>query len=100
MHDRGTNRGQFARGEVDHYTWIGEGSNYLMNEPTAAFLWGQFERADAVTAERSAIWSAYWDAFEDLEARGLARRPIVPTSASTTPTSSICCSRTDASATR
>jgi dTDP-4-amino-4,6-dideoxygalactose transaminase len=72
MHDRGTNRAQFARGEVDHYTWICEGSNYLMSELTAAFLWGQFERADAVTAERRALWSAYWDGFEDLEERGMA----------------------------
>jgi dTDP-4-amino-4,6-dideoxygalactose transaminase len=78
MHDRGTNRGQFARGEVDHYTWISEGSNFLMNELSAAFLWGQLERADAVMAERHAVWSAYWDGFEDLEARGLARRPVVP----------------------
>ena len=78
MHDRGTNRGQFARGEVDHYTWIGEGSNYLMSELSAAFLWGQLERADAVMAERRAVWSAYWDGFAELEARGVARRPVVP----------------------
>ena len=78
MHNRGTNSAQFHRGEVDHYTWVREGSNYLMNELSAAFLWGQLERADAVTAERRRVWLTYWDAFSVLEARGIARRPIVP----------------------
>ncbi|HEX4282692.1 MAG TPA: dTDP-4-amino-4,6-dideoxygalactose transaminase [Solirubrobacteraceae bacterium] len=78
MHDRGTNRGEFARGEADHYTWIGEGSNYLMSELSAAFLWGQLERADAVTAERRSLWATYWDGFAELERRGVARRPVVP----------------------
>jgi dTDP-4-amino-4,6-dideoxygalactose transaminase len=78
MHNRGTNSAEFHRGEVDHYTWVREGSNYLMNELSAAFLWGQLERADAVTAERRGVWLTYWDAFSLLEARGLARRPIVP----------------------
>jgi dTDP-4-amino-4,6-dideoxygalactose transaminase len=78
MHDRGTNRAQFRRGEVDAYTWIGEGSNYLMSELSAAFLWGQLEQADAVTAKRRALWSRYFAGFAELEARGLARRPVVP----------------------
>ncbi|MGA2929016.1 MAG: dTDP-4-amino-4,6-dideoxygalactose transaminase [Solirubrobacteraceae bacterium] len=78
MYNRGTNRAQFARGEVARYTWVREGSNYLMGELNAAFLWGQFECADAVLAERLAIWSTYWHAFDELEARGVARRPVIP----------------------
>ena len=78
MHDRGTNRAQFERGEADCYTWVGEGSNYLMSELSAAFLWGQLEQADSVTAARRALWSRYWHGFEELEARGVARRPVVP----------------------
>src|SRR5262249_7589670 len=61
-----------------YYEWVGEGSNYLMSELSAAFLWGQFERADALTSERLAAWSTYWHGFAELEARGLARRPAVP----------------------
>jgi dTDP-4-amino-4,6-dideoxygalactose transaminase len=78
MHNKGTNRLQFARGEVDRYTWVGDGSNYLMSELSAAFLAGQFENAQAVTAARMGIWNAYCDAFADLEARELVRRPVVP----------------------
>ena len=78
MYNRGTNSAQFHRGEVDKYTWVREGSNYLMNELSSAFLWGQLERAEAVTAERRDLWMTYWDAFSELEARGVARRPVVP----------------------
>jgi dTDP-4-amino-4,6-dideoxygalactose transaminase len=78
MHNRGTNRGAFERGEVDHYTWVGEGSNYLMGELNAAFLWAQLEQAEALTGTRRLIWQAYYESFEDLEARGVARRPVVP----------------------
>jgi dTDP-4-amino-4,6-dideoxygalactose transaminase len=78
MHNRGTNRAQFTRGEVDRYTWVGEGSNYLMGELSAAYLWAQLERAEAITAARRAIWDSYWDAFAELEQRGWVRRPVVP----------------------
>jgi dTDP-4-amino-4,6-dideoxygalactose transaminase len=78
MYDRGTDRARFSRGEVDHYTWIGEGSNHLMGELAAAYLWAQLELADEVTAARRAIWQAYWDAFAELEARGDVQRPGVP----------------------
>jgi dTDP-4-amino-4,6-dideoxygalactose transaminase len=78
MHGRGTNRSRFERGEIDRYTWVGEGSNYLLGELSAAYLWGQFEHAEAITAARLSVWRRYWDAFADLEARELVRRPIVP----------------------
>ncbi|HEY6888079.1 MAG TPA: dTDP-4-amino-4,6-dideoxygalactose transaminase [Solirubrobacter sp.] len=78
MLNRGTNRAQFARGEVDRYTWVGEGSNYLMSELNAAFLWGQFERAEAVTEARRALWRTYWEAFAELEQHGTVQRPVIP----------------------
>ncbi|MDA0163876.1 dTDP-4-amino-4,6-dideoxygalactose transaminase [Solirubrobacter ginsenosidimutans] len=78
MLNRGTNRAQFARGEVDRYTWVGEGSNYLMSELNAAYLWAQFEQADAVTEARRALWRTYWEAFAELERQGTVQRPVVP----------------------
>jgi dTDP-4-amino-4,6-dideoxygalactose transaminase len=78
MHNKGTNRAQFFRGEVDRYTWVGDGSNYVMSELSAAFLAGQFDNADPVTAARMGTWRSYYDAFAGAERRGLLRRPIVP----------------------
>jgi dTDP-4-amino-4,6-dideoxygalactose transaminase len=76
--EKGTNRAQFFRGQVDKYTWVDLGSSFLPGEITAAFLWAQMEEADAITARRLAIWSRYHEAFAPLEASGAVRRPIVP----------------------
>jgi dTDP-4-amino-4,6-dideoxygalactose transaminase len=76
--EKGTNRAQFFRGQVDKYTWVDLGSSYLPGEITAAFLWAQMEEADAITARRLAIWSRYHEAFAPLEAERLVRRPVVP----------------------
>ena len=76
--EKGTNRSQFFRGQVDKYTWVDVGSSYLPGEITAAFLWAQMEEADTITARRLAIWARYHEAFEGLEASGRVRRPIIP----------------------
>jgi dTDP-4-amino-4,6-dideoxygalactose transaminase len=75
--EKGTNRSQFFRGQVDKYTWVDLGSSYLPGEIIAAFLWAQMEEADTVTARRLAIWNRYHEAFARLEAAGLVRRPVI-----------------------
>ena len=76
--EKGTNRRQFARGEVDKYSWVDLGSSFVPSEISAAFLWAQMEDAEAITARRLEIWHTYWAAFADLEANERARRPFVP----------------------
>jgi dTDP-4-amino-4,6-dideoxygalactose transaminase len=78
VHEKGTNRRQFFRGEIDKYTWVDIGSSYLPSEIAAAFLFAQLEEADAITARRVELWSLYHEAFGELEASGRARRPVVP----------------------
>ena len=78
IREKGTNRSQFFRGQVDKYTWVDIGSSYLPGEIIAAFLWAQMEEADAITARRLAIWQRYHEAFEPLERAGRLRRPVVP----------------------
>ncbi|WP_295433055.1 dTDP-4-amino-4,6-dideoxygalactose transaminase [uncultured Thiodictyon sp.] len=77
VREKGTNRSQFFRGQVDKYTWVDIGSSYLPGEIIAAFLWAQMEEADAITARRLALWDRYHAAFEPLERAGRARRPII-----------------------
>nr|VFK22836.1 MAG: dTDP-4-amino-4,6-dideoxygalactose transaminase [Candidatus Kentron sp. LPFa] len=78
IREKGANRSQFFRGEVDKYTWVDIGSSYLPGEITAAFLWAQMEEADDITARRLAIWARYHAALEPLERAGYLRRPIIP----------------------
>ena len=78
IREKGTNRSQFFRGQVDKYTWVDFGSSYLPSELIAAFLWAQIEEADAITRRRLDIWDAYHTNFEPLEKQGKIRRPIIP----------------------
>lgn len=78
IREKGTNRSQFFRGQVDKYTWVDIGSSYLPGELIAAFLWAQMEEADAITHRRLALWSGYHQWLESLEKAGKIRRPIIP----------------------
>lgn len=82
IREKGTNRSQFFRGQVDKYTWCDIGSSFLPGELVAAFLWAQMEAADEITARRLDIWNRYHLAFQPLEQTGLIRRPIVPSTCS------------------
>jgi dTDP-4-amino-4,6-dideoxygalactose transaminase len=78
LQEKGTNRPEFFRGEVDKYTWVDIGSSFLLSEVSAAFLWAQLERAQAITAQRLRIWNSYFEAFAPLEDAGVLRRPFLP----------------------
>jgi dTDP-4-amino-4,6-dideoxygalactose transaminase len=78
VREKGTNRSQFFRGEVDRYTWVDLGSSYLPSELTAAVLWAQCEEAEAIKKRRLAVWSRYHERLAGLERAGRLRRPIVP----------------------
>ena len=78
IRDKGTNRSEFFRGQIDKYTWVDLGSSYLPGEITAAFLWAQMEEANNITARRLAIWERYHVAFQPLEQSGRLRRPTIP----------------------
>lgn len=78
IREKGTNRTQFFKGEVDKYTWVDSGSSYLPGELVAAFLLAQMEEAESITARRIQVWMYYHDQLAALEALGLFRRPIVP----------------------
>jgi dTDP-4-amino-4,6-dideoxygalactose transaminase len=76
--EKGTDRRRFERGEVDRYTWVDVGSSFAASELSAAFLYGQLEIAEQLTARRRTIWRRYHEGLAQLEEEGLARRPVVP----------------------
>lgn len=78
IREKGTNRSNFLRGQVDKYTWVDKGSSYLPSDMNAAYLWGQLQAADAIYDDRMATWCAYKEAFAPLEERGFVELPIVP----------------------
>ncbi|HPE72088.1 MAG TPA: dTDP-4-amino-4,6-dideoxygalactose transaminase [Candidatus Competibacter sp.] len=80
IREKGTNRSQFFRGQVDKYTWVDIGSSYLPGEIIAAFLWAQMEEAETITQQRLALWNCYHGALAVAENHGWVRRPIIPDS--------------------
>jgi len=76
--EKGTNRRQFFRGEVDKYTWVGLGSSYLPSELIAAFLYAQMEEADSITERRISLWNTYHAVFATAEIQGKVQRPVIP----------------------
>ena len=75
IREKGTNRAQFFRGEVDKYTWVDIGSSYLPSELVGAFLWAQLERAEAINAKRIGLCAAYRKGLEVLARRGALALP-------------------------
>lgn len=78
LREKGTNRNQFFRGEIDKYTWQDIGSSYLLSEILAAYLYAQLEHLDEITKKRQEIYSYYKKSFKNLEKRGVLRLPVVP----------------------
>jgi dTDP-4-amino-4,6-dideoxygalactose transaminase len=78
IREKGTDRSQFLRGEVDKYTWQTVGSSFLPGEMVAAFLLAQLEKADLITEQRLASWNYYHEILQGMEFSGLVRRPIIP----------------------
>ncbi len=78
IREKGTNRSLFFRGMVDKYSWVDLGSSYLMNDMSAAYLWGNIEVADEINQDRLATWQKYYDGLKDLEEKGFIELPKIP----------------------
>lgn len=76
--EKGTNRKQFFRGNVDKYTWVDIGSSFLPSEMIAAFLWAQLENAEDIIDNRRKSFDAYYFALKSLVDAGKIRLPYIP----------------------
>jgi dTDP-4-amino-4,6-dideoxygalactose transaminase len=76
--EKGTNRAEFFRGEVNKYGWVDTGSSFLPSEINSAFLWAQLESLEVIQARRKAIWNQYYEGLTDLAAKGFFILPDMP----------------------
>lgn len=76
--EKGTNRSEFFRGEVNKYGWVDIGSSFLPSEVIAAFLWAQLESMDDIQAKRRALWDRYYEKLAPLAAEGRFSLPDIP----------------------
>ncbi len=76
--EKGTNRAEFFRGEVNKYGWVDIGSSFLPSEVNAAFLWAQLENIDDIQAKRKKLWNTYYSRLKPLAAKGFFTLPDKP----------------------
>lgn len=76
--EKGTNRAEFYRGEVNKYGWCDTGSSFLPSEVSAAFLWAQLEEMDAIQEKRKALWNQYFARLKPDAEKGIFRLPDIP----------------------
>jgi dTDP-4-amino-4,6-dideoxygalactose transaminase len=76
--DKGTNRRQFFRGQVDKYTWLSPGSSLAMSEIVAAYLASQLEAMDLITDLRGAAYNYYAQRLRRLARKGWLTLPTIP----------------------
>lgn len=76
--EKGTNRSEFFRGEVNKYGWVDTGSSFLPSEVIAAFLWAQLENMAMIQNRRKDIWAQYQIGLNSLLDKGLVRLPEIP----------------------
>ena len=76
--EKGTNRAEFFRGEVNKYGWVDTGSSFLPSEIVTAFLWAQLENLEDIQAKRKQIWNTYYEGLKPLANKGCFQLPNIP----------------------
>ena len=76
--EKGTNRAEFFRGEVNKYGWVDIGSSFLPSEVIAAFLWAQLNAVDDIQNRRIALWAAYNSDMKDWAMHNNIKMPYLP----------------------
>lgn len=80
--EKGTNRAEFFRGEVNKYGWVDTGSSFLPSEVIAAFLWAQLENLKEIQTKRIEIWNTYYEKLKPLADKGCFKLLNIPDYAS------------------
>ncbi len=76
--EKGTNRSEFFRGEINKYGWVDVGSSFLPSEIISAFLYAQLENINQIQSRRIELWNYYHTALLPLELAGCVRLPYIP----------------------
>lgn len=79
IREKGTNRSQFFRGQIDKYTWLRTGSSYLPSDINAAYLYAQLEGADIIFKNRMETWNYYYNELKELDKKEKISIPYIPT---------------------
>ena len=77
--EKGTNRSLFINGQVDKYSWIDEGSSYVLSDLLAGLLCSQLIESNEIQLKRQSLWSNYFDQLSSWSLANGVKLPFVPT---------------------
>jgi dTDP-4-amino-4,6-dideoxygalactose transaminase len=77
IREKGTNRSAFLRGEVDRYTWVAEGSSFILSDLLAAVLDAQLDKFDEIQRRRARVTTTYRQGLAEWAERSGVRLPPV-----------------------
>lgn len=78
VHELGTNRSAFLRGEVDKYTWVDVGSSFFSSEILAGVLWTQLQNIEKIQKKRVMVWNHYHAVLQESKLSDVVDIPIIP----------------------
>lgn len=76
--EKGTNRAEFFRGEINKYGWVDTGSSFLPSDIVSAFLYAQLERIEEIQAKRKMLWNEYWKRLYPMAEKGYFKLLDIP----------------------
>jgi dTDP-4-amino-4,6-dideoxygalactose transaminase len=76
--EKGTNRAEFFRGEINKYGWVDTGSSFLPSELVSAFLYAQIEHLDIIQNKRKDLWNLYYKELAELPSKLGVKLPKQP----------------------
>ncbi len=80
--EKGTNRAEFFRGEVNKYGWVDTGSSFLPSEIISAYLFAQLENLEQIQNKRKHLWECYYRELNNDSVKDKIRLPVIPDYAS------------------
>ncbi len=78
VYDLGTDKADFLAGQVPAYTWREIGLNTVMPNTSAAILYAQLDKVDAITEKQRDICTYYRTALSELGDKQGFSLPVVP----------------------
>lgn len=78
IREKGTNRANFFRGQVDRYSWVDIGSSFLPSDLNAAVLYAQLLRSDELNEKRLRLWHLYREGLSNIAAQGIVELASIP----------------------
>jgi dTDP-4-amino-4,6-dideoxygalactose transaminase len=76
--EKGTNRAEFFRGEINKYGWVDTGSSFLPSDLNAAFLYAQLENLNSIQNKRKKIFNRYYQELGDFCNKNNIKLPVKP----------------------